>query len=635
MIKKHLFITGLILSLVLSQQTPTVFVKASQTAAANFKVTKNSQSSSKYGYIKPTISSYVKNPKTKLKKANPLPSSYGSMSKTVRNQNPFGTCWAFAGIGSFEYSVDKKEHSDIDYSEEHMIQRLSKYGDTGYQITSKDNGGNEYMYSGYFASGFGPVSEEFFPYDTKSSKLQLMDDILNTKGSYRATDIQFFKTTDDENGALNAETKDAIKQAVYENGSVTCAVTWNNKMIQSDGISYYNDENGARDETNHEFLIIGWDDDYSADHFDGVTKNGAWLVRNSWGNTIGDHGYFWVSYQDKSIIPSCTIKDYEEVNSNDTIYNLDEAGALYPQVTYGGYATVGFINAFSLNKEESLKEVTFYEAETDAKYQIFYIPVTQDGTLKMEEKKPLTSKKILNYSGYHTEKITETINVKRAAIMVMIESNKEDAGFGAEGELYDGRKALYIPTLEKGQSYIYVDGELSDLYDMGGDFGNWSIKLVTQPVKTINTTPEEATTQTPSESTTALPKPETIESPAPSQNDQHAAQTTASTSNNNKTYPSSNAVKLKKAVIKKLKAGKKSVTVYIKRNDSNITGYQIRYSYKKNLTSSKYQTSQKTTYKLKGLKRKKYIYVKIRAYKQTQKGKVYGSWSNTKKIKIK
>lgn len=482
MIRKRLLVTGLAMSMCLNQMPPTVLVKASQNTNSNskFEVEVKNSKASKYGYIKPAGQSYATNPKSKLKKAAQLPAHYGSMEKDVRDQNPFGTCWAFAGTGSFEYAVDKKTGSNTDYSEEHMIQRLSKNGDTGYQITSKDTGGNEYMYSGYFTSGYGPVSDSLFPYDTTKSTLQIIPSILNAKGNYRATDVQFFKTTDDANGALNSETVNTVKQAVYNNGSVTCGITWDSSMIQKDKVSYYNNDDNARNDSNHEVLIVGWDDDYSADHFKGVTKNGAWLVRNSWGNNIGDNGYFWVSYQDKSLIPSCTIRSYEEVSDDDTIYNLDESGALYPQVTYDGTSQVGFINSFSLKKREKLKEVTFYEAETGAQYQLFYVPVKDDGSLDIGNKQAITEKKTLDFPGYHTEKITKEINVKKAAIMVMIDSNEDSAGLGAEGSISDGRKKLYIPTLEKGQSYIYANGELGDLYDMGTDFGNWSIKLVTE-----------------------------------------------------------------------------------------------------------------------------------------------------------
>ena len=82
----------------------------------------------------------------------------------------------------------------------------------------------------------------------------------------------------------------------------------------------------ARDNLNHAVVIVGWDDNYDKSNFLQKPKNnGAFLVRNSWGTN--DHGYYWVSYEDKSIVPTYTIQDYEKTASNERIYNLEE-GAL-------------------------------------------------------------------------------------------------------------------------------------------------------------------------------------------------------------------------------------------------------------------------------------------------------------------
>lgn len=106
----------------------------------------------------------------------------------------------------------------------------------------------------------------------------------------------------------------------------------------------------------------------------------------------------------------------------------------------------------------------------------------------------------------------------------------------------------------------------------------------------------------------------------------------------------------KKAVIHAVKAAKKAETVEIRKNDGGVTGYQISYSYKKNFKGQKYKELKKckyknvkikrkkytiTSYKIKSLKSKKYVYVRVRAYKQVGKTKIYGSWSSTKKVKIK
>lgn len=109
-------------------------------------------------------------------------------------------------------------------------------------------------------------------------------------------------------------------------------------------------------------------------------------------------------------------------------------------------------------------------------------------------------------------------------------------------------------------------------------------------------------------------------------------------------------ISVKKAAIQKIKALKKAFTINILKNKDQVTGYQISYSYKKNFKGQKVKTLKKfkykkikvkrkkytiTSYKVKGLKRKKTIYVRVRAYKQVGKTKVYGKWSRVKKVKIK
>lgn len=106
----------------------------------------------------------------------------------------------------------------------------------------------------------------------------------------------------------------------------------------------------------------------------------------------------------------------------------------------------------------------------------------------------------------------------------------------------------------------------------------------------------------------------------------------------------------KKATIHTVKAAKKAANISIRKNDGGVTGYQISYSYKKNFKGQKVKTLKKfkykkikvkrkkytiTSYKVKGLKRKKTVYVRVRAYKQVGKTKVYGKWSSVKKVKIK
>lgn len=163
--------------------------------------------------------------------------------------------------------------------------------------------------------------------------------------------------------------------------------------------------------------------------------------------------------------------------------------------------------------------------------------------------------------------------------------------------------------------------------------------------KTTATTESKPTTS----STTTETKPATTET-RPSTEDSSTAGTTAAKKETATTAAPVIRISVKKAAIQKIKALKKAFTINILKNKDQVTGYQISYSYKKNFKGQKVKDLKKfkykkikvkrkkytiTSYKVKGLKRKKTVYVRVRAYKQVGKTKVYGKWSSVKKIKIK
>jgi len=164
---------------------------------------------------------------------------------------------------------------------------------------------------------------------------------------------------------------------------------------------------------------------------------------------------------------------------------------------------------------------------------------------------------------------------------------------------------------------------------------------------TSETKPTTGTTA--ATTTTTETKPATTET-RPSTEDSSTAGTTAAKKETATTAAPVIRISVKKAAIQKIKALKKAFTINILKNKDQVTGYQISYSYKKNFKGQKVKTLKKfkykkikvkrkkytiTFYKVKGLKRKKTIYVRVRAYKQVGKTKVYGKWSSVKKVKIK
>lgn len=83
-----------------------------------------------------------------------------------------------------------------------------------------------------------------------------------------------------------------------------------------------------------------------------------------------------------------------------------------------------------------------------------------------------------------------------------------------------------------------------------------------------------------------------------------------------------------------VKAGKKKITVKWKKLGGGSQSYQI-YFLKKGTKKAKYYTSTGSSKTIKKLSKKKYYYTKIRSYKKINGKTYYGSWSGTKKIKVK
>ena len=67
---------------------------------------------------------------------------------------------------------------------------------------------------------------------------------------------------------------------------------------------------------------------------------------------------------------------------------------------------------------------------------------------------------------------------------------------------------------------------------------------------------------------------------------------------------------------------------------SKVTGYQYRYADNKKFKKAKTKTTKSVTYKTKKFKKNQRCYVKIRAYVNVSKTRVFGKWSKVKSVKI-
>lgn len=91
----------------------------------------------------------------------------------------------------------------------------------------------------------------------------------------------------------------------------------------------------------------------------------------------------------------------------------------------------------------------------------------------------------------------------------------------------------------------------------------------------------------------------------------------------------------KKTSIKKIRSGKRNIKLYLKKSPGKATGYQVSWAVNKKFLRTKIRSVRKTTCLLKGLKSRRYYYIKVRAYKTVQGKKYFGGYSKTKKVRVK
>lgn len=198
----------------------------------------------------------------------------------IRDQGPYGTCWAFASLTALESAL--LPETEIQFSVDHMNQNHS------FTSTQKD-GGQYTMAMAYLAAWQGPVLEEDDPYGDGETDSSL-------------TAVKHVQ----EMQIIDAKNLDGIKKAVFQYGGVeSCIYT---TLQNADGESpYYNRDQNAycyigEQKPNHDVVIIGWDDNFPREYFKkDAAEDGAFICQNSWGTDFGENGVFYVSYYDSNI----------------------------------------------------------------------------------------------------------------------------------------------------------------------------------------------------------------------------------------------------------------------------------------------------------------------------------------------
>ena len=221
---------------------------------------------------------------------------------TIKNQMNTNSCWAFASLGALETNLAMRDYNSskgpvvYDFSEKHMNYATAKSSfldnKTNEYGFSKEvsEGGNFYMAIQYLTNGLGAIDEEDLPFENSEEDIDISE-IQNKEVKTTLYDTAEFESVDSSEKEV---VMDSMKEHIANYGGIYAGIS--GASIFGDN---YNNETGAMycsdsssNPIDHAVTIIGWDDNYSLDNFNEnnrPTANGAWIVKNSWGEEITEN----------------------------------------------------------------------------------------------------------------------------------------------------------------------------------------------------------------------------------------------------------------------------------------------------------------------------------------------------------
>jgi C1A family cysteine protease/fibronectin type 3 domain-containing protein len=205
-----------------------------------------------------------------------LPSSYNWCDQggctPVRDQGQCGSCWAFGTVGPLESAILIQDGLSKDLAEQYLV----SCNTDGWGC---DGGWWAHDYHEWKVPpgepGPGAVYEADFPYTATDAP-------CNGPHTHHETIADWVFV----GGESSVPSTAAIKQAILDHGPVSAALCVNNTFKAYTGGVF--EPTGWCLTINHAITLVGWDDS--------LGSQGAWRLRNSWGDDWGEDGYMWIAY---------------------------------------------------------------------------------------------------------------------------------------------------------------------------------------------------------------------------------------------------------------------------------------------------------------------------------------------------
>lgn len=304
------------------------------------------------------------------------PSRYDAREKgfvtPAKNQYRAPICYAFAVTAAAETSLLAQGKGTYDLSEAHLAYFLGHRSDDPLGNTPNDRNttSDEYAWQGnpslaavFLTTWSGLTTENDVPFPEDFKYSGISSEKISSEKEYHVSAYM-------EDAVFSDYSMNRMKELIMQYQSVEFGLTLDTGYYNADTASACNpDEVGA----NHSVLAVGWDDNYSAKNFapaSHVTSDGAWIVKNSWGDKWGDNGYFYLSYEDKNICDLLTLSATDNVEFKNNYFYDGSTGFNTWSLGRGQSMAVSFETKAGNGYAEILGEVNVITFTDDARYSI-------------------------------------------------------------------------------------------------------------------------------------------------------------------------------------------------------------------------------------------------------------------------
>jgi len=210
-----------------------------------------------------------------VKISNAAPSSYDwrnyNRVNPIKDQGSCGSCWAFSTMGNLEglYAANKG-----------VLKRFSEQMLVDCDTSDSGCNGGLMEYAFTWLKNYGCIMlEEDYPYKgvkstCKADKTKCID--MKVTG---------YKKLGSSWSTWSAVDEDEVKEFLYQTGPLAIALNADPLQTYTSGVLDLTSTKCPSSGINHAVLLVGYG-------YDSATGLNYWIIKNSWGKSWGESGYF-------------------------------------------------------------------------------------------------------------------------------------------------------------------------------------------------------------------------------------------------------------------------------------------------------------------------------------------------------